>query len=205
MKTGRLPLDTIDLPEPRPLSPDLLSCLKPSRIDVWLTRYRSTIFPGLAAGGGEGKAADPPRSNARLDVLGGRVRYAAAAGPSVWGQRPACLTRPTVAASAAAGSVSSRHPAGPAGGAHPHHDGSRLVVSKTAGTTRCQDRGRRSRLGLAACCSTPATSSIAASSGRTCSPWEARERAARGEKPPQFFLDTKEQPYLDARRTSRSS
>ncbi len=27
-------------------------------------------------------------------------------------------------------------------------------------------------------------------------PWEARERAARGEKPPQFFLDTKEQPYL---------
>jgi choline dehydrogenase-like flavoprotein len=27
-------------------------------------------------------------------------------------------------------------------------------------------------------------------------PWEARERSARGEKPPQFFLDTKEQPYL---------
>ena len=27
-------------------------------------------------------------------------------------------------------------------------------------------------------------------------PWEARERKARGEKPPQFFLDTKEQPYL---------
>ena len=27
-------------------------------------------------------------------------------------------------------------------------------------------------------------------------PWEARERQARGEAPPQFFLDTKEQPYL---------
>ena len=27
-------------------------------------------------------------------------------------------------------------------------------------------------------------------------PWEARERRARGERPPQFFLDTKEQPYL---------
>ncbi len=27
-------------------------------------------------------------------------------------------------------------------------------------------------------------------------PWEARERRARGEKPPQFFLDTAEQPYL---------
>ena len=27
-------------------------------------------------------------------------------------------------------------------------------------------------------------------------PWEARERRARGEKPPEFFLDTKEQPYL---------
>ena len=27
-------------------------------------------------------------------------------------------------------------------------------------------------------------------------PWEARERKARGEKQPQFFLDTKEQPYL---------
>ena len=27
-------------------------------------------------------------------------------------------------------------------------------------------------------------------------PWEARERMARGEKPPQFFLDTTEQPYL---------
>ena len=27
-------------------------------------------------------------------------------------------------------------------------------------------------------------------------PWEARERRARGEKPPTFFLDTKEQPYL---------
>ena len=27
-------------------------------------------------------------------------------------------------------------------------------------------------------------------------PWEARERAARGEQPPRFFLDTKEQPYL---------
>jgi choline dehydrogenase-like flavoprotein len=27
-------------------------------------------------------------------------------------------------------------------------------------------------------------------------PWEARERHARGEKPPQFFLDTTEQPYL---------
>jgi choline dehydrogenase-like flavoprotein len=27
-------------------------------------------------------------------------------------------------------------------------------------------------------------------------PWEARERRARGETPPQFFLDTKEQPYL---------
>ena len=26
-------------------------------------------------------------------------------------------------------------------------------------------------------------------------PWEAQEREARGEKPPQFFLDTKEQPY----------
>ena len=29
-------------------------------------------------------------------------------------------------------------------------------------------------------------------------PWEARERMARGERPPQFFLDTKEQPYLTA-------
>jgi choline dehydrogenase-like flavoprotein len=27
-------------------------------------------------------------------------------------------------------------------------------------------------------------------------PWEAQARAARGERPPQFFLDTKEQPYL---------
>jgi choline dehydrogenase-like flavoprotein len=27
-------------------------------------------------------------------------------------------------------------------------------------------------------------------------PWEARERRARGERPPQFFLDTKEQPYV---------
>src|SRR5688572_26484615 len=27
-------------------------------------------------------------------------------------------------------------------------------------------------------------------------PWEARERRARGERPPEFFLDTKEQPYL---------
>ena len=27
-------------------------------------------------------------------------------------------------------------------------------------------------------------------------PWEARERQAHGEKAPQFFLDTKEQPYL---------
>jgi choline dehydrogenase-like flavoprotein len=27
-------------------------------------------------------------------------------------------------------------------------------------------------------------------------PWEARERTARGERPPQFFLDVKEQPYL---------
>jgi choline dehydrogenase-like flavoprotein len=27
-------------------------------------------------------------------------------------------------------------------------------------------------------------------------PWEARERTARGERPPQFFLDLKEQPYL---------
>ena len=27
-------------------------------------------------------------------------------------------------------------------------------------------------------------------------PWEARDRRARGERPPQFFLDTKEQPYL---------
>ena len=27
-------------------------------------------------------------------------------------------------------------------------------------------------------------------------PWEARERTARGEQPPQFFLDVKEQPYL---------
>jgi choline dehydrogenase-like flavoprotein len=27
-------------------------------------------------------------------------------------------------------------------------------------------------------------------------PWEARERDARGERPPQFFLDRKEQPYL---------
>src|SRR5258705_11992732 len=26
-------------------------------------------------------------------------------------------------------------------------------------------------------------------------PWEARERRARGEKPPQFFLDKTEQPY----------
>src|SRR6185503_17752142 len=26
-------------------------------------------------------------------------------------------------------------------------------------------------------------------------PWERRERRARGEKPPQFFLDPKEQPY----------
>src|SRR6185503_6586910 len=27
-------------------------------------------------------------------------------------------------------------------------------------------------------------------------PWEARERKARGDKEPQFYLDTKEQPYL---------
>jgi choline dehydrogenase-like flavoprotein len=27
-------------------------------------------------------------------------------------------------------------------------------------------------------------------------PWEAQERAARGERPPQFFLDTAEQPYV---------
>src|SRR3954462_14268715 len=27
-------------------------------------------------------------------------------------------------------------------------------------------------------------------------PWEAQARAARGERPPQFFLDTKEQQYL---------
>jgi choline dehydrogenase-like flavoprotein len=27
-------------------------------------------------------------------------------------------------------------------------------------------------------------------------PWEAREREQRGERPPAFFLDTKEQPYL---------
>lgn len=27
-------------------------------------------------------------------------------------------------------------------------------------------------------------------------PWEARERAMRGEQPPRFFLDTKEQPYI---------
>jgi choline dehydrogenase-like flavoprotein len=27
-------------------------------------------------------------------------------------------------------------------------------------------------------------------------PWEARERGMRGEQPPRFFLDTKEQPYL---------
>ena len=27
-------------------------------------------------------------------------------------------------------------------------------------------------------------------------PWEARARRARGERPPEFFLDTKEQPYL---------
>jgi choline dehydrogenase-like flavoprotein len=27
-------------------------------------------------------------------------------------------------------------------------------------------------------------------------PWEARERSARGERPPQFFLDRSEQPYL---------
>jgi choline dehydrogenase-like flavoprotein len=27
-------------------------------------------------------------------------------------------------------------------------------------------------------------------------PWEARERRARGEQPPRFFLDTREQPYL---------
>ena len=27
-------------------------------------------------------------------------------------------------------------------------------------------------------------------------PWEARERRARGQSPPEFFLDTKEQPYL---------
>ena len=27
-------------------------------------------------------------------------------------------------------------------------------------------------------------------------PWETRDREARGEKPPQFFLDTKEQPYV---------
>ncbi|MFI5077704.1 MAG: FAD-dependent oxidoreductase, partial [Vicinamibacteria bacterium] len=26
-------------------------------------------------------------------------------------------------------------------------------------------------------------------------PWEARERRARGQSPPAFFLDTKEQPY----------
>ena len=27
-------------------------------------------------------------------------------------------------------------------------------------------------------------------------PWEARERTARGERPPQFYLDLEEQPYL---------
>lgn len=27
-------------------------------------------------------------------------------------------------------------------------------------------------------------------------PWEVRERAARGQRPPQFYLDTKEQPYV---------
>jgi len=27
-------------------------------------------------------------------------------------------------------------------------------------------------------------------------PWEARERMARGEQPPRFYLDTKEQPYF---------
>ena len=27
-------------------------------------------------------------------------------------------------------------------------------------------------------------------------PWEAHERNARGERPPQFYLDTKEQPYI---------
>ena len=27
-------------------------------------------------------------------------------------------------------------------------------------------------------------------------PWEAQERHARGERPPEFFLDTKEQPYV---------
>ena len=27
-------------------------------------------------------------------------------------------------------------------------------------------------------------------------PWEAREKAALGQKPPQFYVDTKEQPYL---------
>src|SRR5207247_6404816 len=27
-------------------------------------------------------------------------------------------------------------------------------------------------------------------------PWEARVRLAKGDHPPQFFLDTKEQPYL---------
>ena len=27
-------------------------------------------------------------------------------------------------------------------------------------------------------------------------PWEARERQARGDAPPAFFLDTKEQPYF---------
>ena len=27
-------------------------------------------------------------------------------------------------------------------------------------------------------------------------PWEARERYAKGQRPPDFFLSTKEQPYL---------
>ena len=42
----------------------------------------------------------------------------------------------------------------------------------------------------------PATSSIAASSGRTSSRGRRASARARGEQPPQFFLDTKEQPYL---------
>ena len=42
----------------------------------------------------------------------------------------------------------------------------------------------------------PGTSSIDRSSGRTCSRGKRRNAKARGERPPQFFLDRNEQPYL---------
>ena len=45
-------------------------------------------------------------------------------------------------------------------------------------------------------CSMPGRSSIASKYWTHVRPWEARERQARGEAPPAFFLDTREQPYF---------